>query len=69
MDLLAKLIIVAAGLAFLLFISFLLAWPVMILWNACLIPAFPEIISPIGWMQAWGISILCGILFKDNISK
>jgi hypothetical protein len=58
-----------AGLAILLFISFLLAWPVMILWNACLIPAFPEIILPIGWMQAWGISILCGILFKNNNSK
>ena len=69
MNLLDKLIIVAAGLAIFLFISFLLAWPVMILWNACLIPAFPEIISPIGWMQAWGISILCGILFKDNSAK
>jgi hypothetical protein len=41
----------------------------MILWNACLIPAFPNIISPIGWLQAWGISILCGILFNDNNSK
>lgn len=38
--------------------------PVMWLWNACLIPAAPGL-QPIGWLQAWGISILCTILFKD----
>lgn len=38
--------------------------PVMYLWNTCLIPAAPGL-QPIGWLQAWGISILCTALFKD----
>ncbi len=42
----------------------LLSFPVMWLWNTCLIPAAPGL-QPIGWLQAWGISILCTILFKD----
>lgn len=46
----------------------LLSLPVMWLWNACLIPAIPGL-QTIGWMQAWGISILCGILFKSYTSS
>jgi len=52
----------------LLFISFLLSWPVMILWNECLMPAVTGI-REIGWIQAWGISTLCGILFKTTITQ
>jgi hypothetical protein len=56
------------GIATLLFISFLLSWPVMMLWNECLMPAVTGI-KEIGWMQAWGISTLCGILFNSTITK
>ena len=59
---------VVAGIATLLFISFVLSWPVMILWNECLVSAV-EGIKEIGWIQAWGISTLCGILFKANITQ
>ena len=59
---------VVAGIATLLFISFVLSWPVMILWNECLMPAV-EGIKEIGWIQAWGISTLCGILFKTTITQ
>ena len=59
---------VIAGIITLLFISFVLSWPVMILWNECLMPAV-EGIKEIGWLQAWGISTLCGILFKTNITQ
>ena len=52
----------------LLFITFLLRWPVMELWNQCLVPAV-EGIREIGWIQAWGISALCGVLFKANITQ
>jgi hypothetical protein len=34
-----------------LLLSFLLAWPVMMLWNGCLVPAV-EGIKEIGWLQA-----------------
>jgi hypothetical protein len=48
--------------------SFLLAWPVMELWNGCLVPAVNGV-NPIGWMQAWGIQFLFGILFKTTVTK
>jgi hypothetical protein len=48
--------------------SFLLAWPVMELWNQCLVPAVNGV-KEIGWMQAWGIQFLFGILFKTTVNK
>jgi hypothetical protein len=48
-------------------LSFLLAWPVMALWNSCLVPAIHGL-NEIGWLQAWGIACLCSILFKSHIT-
>ena len=48
--------------------SFLLAWPVMELWNQCLVPAVDGI-KEIGWLQAWGLQFLFGILFKTTVTK
>jgi len=56
-------VIVVAGA---LFVSFLLAWPVMELWNGCLVPAVDGI-KPIGWLQAWGLQFLINMLFKIRI--
>ena len=50
-----------------LFVSFLLAWPVMELWNGCLVPAVDGI-KPIGWLQAWGLQFLVNMLFKVSIT-
>ena len=50
-----------------LFISFLLAWPVMELWNGCFVSAIDSV-KPIGWLQAWGLQFLFNILFKTSIS-
>lgn len=63
-----KLIVVVAGLALIVFISFVLSWPVMMLWNGCLVDAVTGL-KEITWLQGWGISILCGILFKPTASK
>ena len=52
----------------LILFSFLLAWPVMELWNGCLVPAVDGV-KQIGWLQAWGIQFLFGILFKSSITK
>jgi hypothetical protein len=46
-------------------VGLLLSLPVMLLWNACLVPAVTGL-SEIGWLQAWGIMILCGLLFKSS---
>lgn len=44
-------------------IGLLFSVPVMLLWNGCLVPAVTGL-NEIGWLQAWGILVLCGLLFK-----
>lgn len=46
----------------------ILAWPVQLLWNYCLIGAVDGI-NPITFWQALGINFLFGILFKNSNSK
>jgi hypothetical protein len=64
-ELIAKLIVIVGAIAVVIFFSFLLSWPVMALWNDCLVDAV-EGVKQIGWMQAWGISVLFGLLFKTQ---
>ena len=52
----------------LLLISFMLSWPVFMLWNGCLVGAIAGVNS-VTWLQAWGLAILSGMLFKSTISK
>jgi hypothetical protein len=54
--------------ALVLAVSFLLSWPVMMLWNGCLVGAVDGV-HEVSWLQAWGISVLCGFLFKTNVSN
>lgn len=56
---------IVLGLVALLFISFLLSWPVYMLWNGCLVGAVAGV-AEVTWLQSWGLSILCGILFKSH---
>lgn len=50
------------------FLGLLLSYPVMLLWNGCLVPAIPSL-QEIGWLQAWGIMILTNFLFKASVTK
>jgi len=59
---------VVVTLAVLILFSFLLSWPVMMLWNGCLVDAVSGL-KEITWLQAWGINFLCGILFNKTTSK
>jgi hypothetical protein len=56
---------IIGGLALIVFISFLLSLPVMLLWDA-VIPQIFTGLHEITWMQAWGLSLLCGLLFKSH---
>lgn len=58
--------VVAAAITLALVVSFLLSLPVYLLWNACLVGAIAGV-NEITWLQAWGIMILCGFLFKTNL--
>lgn len=59
---------IVLGIAGLLFLSFLLSWPVYMLWNGCLVGAIAGV-SEVSWLQAWGLTILCGFLFNSNVSN
>jgi hypothetical protein len=48
-------------------LGLIMSYPIMLLWNACLVPAIPSI-HEIEWLQAWGIMFLCGLLFKSDIT-
>ena len=52
----------------LVLLSFLLSWPVYMLWNGCLVGAVAGV-SEVTWLQAWGLSILCGLLFKTTVNS
>lgn len=55
--------LVLAAFALIVVVGLLVSLPVMLLWNMALVPAIPGLVK-IGWLQAWGIMILCGFLFK-----
>jgi len=56
---------IVVGVAGILFLSFLLSWPIYMLWNGCLVDAVTGV-KEITWLQGWGISALFGLLFKSS---
>lgn len=60
--------LLGAAVGLIVFFGLLFSLPVMLLWNAALVPAIPGLMQ-IGWLQAWGILILCGFLFKPTVSN
>lgn len=57
--------VLSAVVGLIVFFGLLFSLPVMWLWNVALVPAIPGI-KTITWLQAWGIMILCGFLFKPT---
>jgi hypothetical protein len=66
MNFLEALITIIGGIVFLVFLSFLLSWPVYMLWNGCLVGAVSGV-NEVTWLQAWGINLLAGFLFKTTV--
>jgi hypothetical protein len=60
-----KLIVIIGGFAIIVFISFLLSWPVYMLWNGCLVGAIDGV-KEVTWLQSWGLSMLCSLLFNPK---
>jgi hypothetical protein len=52
-------------LMFMVVLGVVLSLPIMLLWNYCLVPAVP-IATEITWLQAWGLFVLFGLLFRNN---
>jgi hypothetical protein len=59
---------IVIGIVGILLLSFLLSWPVYMLWNGCLVDAVTGL-KEVTWLQAWGISLLCGLLFKTSVNS
>ena len=57
-----------SGLVIVLFLSFVMSWPVMALWNGCLVDAVQGV-KEITWLQAWGLTVLFSLLFKTHTSS
>jgi hypothetical protein len=51
-----------------LFLSFVMAWPVMAFWNGCFVGAIDGV-QDITWLQAWGLQFLFALLFKTTATK
>lgn len=64
----AAVVLAIGGVAIIAVLGLLLSLPVMWLWNAALVPAIPGLVE-IGWLQAWGILVLCNFLFKPTVSS
>jgi len=62
---LGTIVVTVAGI---LLFSFLCSWPVYMLWNYCLVGAVAGV-NEVSWLQAWGLAVLCGLLFKTTVSK
>jgi hypothetical protein len=58
---------VVGAVAVMVGISFLLSWPVYMLWNGFLVDAITGV-REITWLQAWGLNILANFLFKTTVS-
>lgn len=56
---------IGAGIAFILLAGIVLALPVQLLWNGCLVGAVDGV-HPITFLQALGLNILFSILFKSS---
>lgn len=66
-NLISKVLIIVSVLAMYAFVSVVLSIPVLLLWN-WLVPTIFGI-TKITLGQAWGISLLCGILFGQDSSE
>lgn len=64
----AAFFLIFGAIAIALGISFLLSYPLMLLWNGCLVGAVAGV-NQVGWLQMWGISFLFSMLFKTSATN
>ena len=64
-----ELTITALGsITFLVLLSLLFSLPVFYLWNGCLVGAITGV-NEVTWLQACGLNILAGFLFKTTVTN
>ena len=64
-----KILLALVGIVgFVILLGLLFSLPVMLLWNGCLVGAVSGV-NEITWLQAWGLMVLSGLLFKSSVEK
>lgn len=58
---------IVGALAVVVGLSLLLAVPVWLLWNTCLVGAVAGV-NEVTLLQAWGLNLLAGLMFKTNVT-
>lgn len=66
-NLISRVLIIISALVMYTFVSVVLSIPVLLLWNWLMSTIFG--ITKITLGQAWGISLLCGLLFGQNSNE
>lgn len=72
MNKIVKWIMITAGaLALVAFLAFINAYFIALLWNWLVPILLPEgpLVATITYWQAWGISVLCGLLFRSTCTS
>jgi hypothetical protein len=64
---LAFVVLITGAIMVAMLISLLLAIPVMFLWNWIAVDLFHAPV--IGWIQAWGLNLLAGFLFRTTVNN
>jgi hypothetical protein len=67
--LLAGLFLFLGFIALILIIGLLISWPLMLLWNGCLVGTVAGIGPLTSIWHAWGILILSAFLFKSTTTS
>jgi hypothetical protein len=64
---LATIMLVAGMTSFIVIFGLVMSLPVMLLWDWIMPTIFG--LTKITWLQAWGLLILCGLLFKSGVTN
>ena len=64
-----KIAFIAGFVALTCLVSLVFSFPMMLLWNWCLVPAASSVVTEVSWLQMWGISVLFSMLFKPNVTS
>jgi hypothetical protein len=71
-DLSARIMVILLLVMFSIFLSFILSYPMMLIWNHSLVPAVSGL-HEVSWSQMFMISILTSLVFKpvgiNNVGK
>jgi len=62
------LVTIVGALGFIVLLSFLLSWPIMMLWNGCLVGAVDGV-HTVTWLQAWGLTVMIHSLVRATATS